>query len=132
MITCDKAGNIVIKINDATYDLSNSRQYADFLLWVTSPEENAVLDEGATPDENAVPDENEKLCEKSTFDDDAFKVDDDIPEEYRAKASRYADFLIEYARRRQDKLAEMTKVRTTEQREKDIQTFIKRLKGEEA
>ena len=32
MITCDKAGNIVIRINNAAYDLSNSNQYADFLL----------------------------------------------------------------------------------------------------
>ncbi|WP_455044242.1 hypothetical protein [Lancefieldella rimae] len=126
MITCNEAGNIVIKINDVTYDLSNSSQYADFLLWATSP------DEGATPDENAVPDENAMSDKKSTIGDDAFKVDDNIPEEHRAKASRYAEFLKEYARRRQDKLAETAKTLTTEQREKEIQAFIKRLKGEEA
>ena len=126
MITCNEAGNIVIKINDATYDLSNSSQYADFLLWATSP------DEGATPDENAVPDENAMSDKKSTISDDAFKVDDNIPEEHHAKASRYAEFLKEYARRRQDKLAKTAKTLTTEQREKEIQAFIKRLKGEEA
>ena len=120
MIKCNEAGNIVIKINDVTYDLSNSSQYADFLLWASSP------DKGATPDENVMSDN------KSTIGDDAFKVDDNIPKEHRAKASRYAEFLKEYARRRQDKLAETAKTLTTEQREKEIQAFIKRLKGEEA
>ncbi|WP_283171673.1 hypothetical protein [Curtanaerobium respiraculi] len=132
MITCDESGSIVVKIDDAAYDLSNSEQYADFLFWVTSPEKNAVPDEGATPDENAAPDDNEMPDKKPTIDDDVFKVDDNIPKEYRAKASRYAEFLIEYAHRRQDKLAEMAKTLPTEQREKEIQAFIKRLKGEEA
>lgn len=126
MITCDEAGNIVIRINNAAYDLSNSNQYADFLLWVTSPVENAIPDEDAAPDENEAPGKN------STIDADAFKVDDDIPEEHRAKASRYAAFLVEYASRRQDKLTEMAKTLTTEQRENEIQAFIKRLKSEEA
>lgn len=126
MITCDEAGNIVIRINNAAYNLSNSNQYADFLLWVTSPVENAI------PDEDAVPDENEAPGKNSTIDADAFKVDDDIPEEHRAKASRYAVFLVEYASRRQDKLTEMAKTLTTEQRENEIQAFIKRLKSEEA
>ena len=126
MITCDKAGNIVIRINNAAYDLSNSNQYADFLLWVTSPVENAIPDEDAAPDENEAPGKN------PTIDADAFKVDDDIPEEHRAKASRYAEFLVEYASRRQDKLTEMAKTLTTEQRENQIQAFIKRLKSEEA
>lgn len=126
MITCDEAGNIVIRINNAAYDLSNSNQYADFLLWVTSPVENAIPDEDAAPDENEAPGKN------PTIDTDAFKVDDDIPEEHRAKASRYAEFLVEYASRRQDKLTEMAKTLTTEQRENEIQAFIKRLKSEEA
>lgn len=132
MITCDEAGNIVIRINNAAYDLSNSNQYADFLLWVTSPVENAIPDEGATPDEDAAPDENEAPGKNPTIVTDAFKVDDDIPEEHRAKASRYAEFLVEYASRRQDKLTEMAKTLTTEQRENEIQAFIKRLKSEEA
>lgn len=132
MIMCDESGNIVVKIDDAVYDLSNSEQYAGFLLWVTSPEKNAVPDEGATPDENAVPDDNEMPDKKPTIDDDVFEVDVNIPEEYRAKASRYAEFLIDYSHRRQEKLAEMAKTLTTEQREKEIQEFIKRLKGEEA
>ena len=118
MITCDEAGNIVIRINNDAYDLSNSNQYADFLLWATSPVENAIPDEGATPDEDAAPDENEAPGKNSTIDADAFKVDDDIPEDHRAK-------------RRQDKLTEMAKTLTTEQRENEIQAFIKRLKSEE-
>ncbi len=108
MITCDESGNIVVKIDDAVYDLSNSEQYADFLLWETSPNEKVVIG------------------------DDVFKVDDDIPEEHRAKASRYAEFLIDYAHRRQNKLTEMAKTLTTEQREKDVKAFIARLQSKEA
>ena len=67
MITCDEAGNIVIRINNDAYDLSNSNQYADFLLWATSPVENAIPDEGATPDEDAAPDENEAPGKNSTL-----------------------------------------------------------------
>ena len=107
MITCNEGGGIVVKINDTVYDFSNSEQYANFLLWVTSPDAKEVIGDGA------------------------FKVDDDIPEEHRAKASRYAKFLVEYAGRRQDKLTEMAKTLTTEQRENEIQAFIKRLKSEE-
>lgn len=132
MITCDESGNIVVKISDVAYDLSNSSQYADFLFWVTSPEKDAVPDEGATPDENAASDDNEMPDKKPTIDDDVFEVDVNIREEYRAKASRYAEFLIDYSHRRQDKLAKMAKTLTTEQRENEIQAFIKRLKGEEA
>lgn len=108
MITCNESGGIVVKVNDAVYDFSNSEQYANFLLWVTSPDAKAVIGDGA------------------------FKVDDDIPQEHRAKAHRYAEFLIDYAHRRQSKLAEMAKTLTTEQREKDIKAFIARLQSNEA
>lgn len=108
MITCNESGSIVVKIDDIEYDLSISEQYTDFLLRATSTDAKEVIDA------------------------DAFKVDDGILEEHRGKAFRYAEFLIEYARRRQNKLAEMAKTRTTEQQEKDINAFIARLQSDVA
>jgi len=108
MITCNESGSIVVKIDDAEYDLTISEQYVNFLLWVTSIDVKEVIDA------------------------DAFKVADGILEEHREKAFRYAEFLKEYARRRQNKLAEMAKTLTTEQREKDINAFIERLQNDVA
>ena len=108
MITCNESGSIVVKIDDAEYDLSISEQYANFLLWATSTDAKEVIDA------------------------DAFKVDDCILEENREKAFRYAEFLKEYALRRQNKLAEMAKILTTEQREEDINAFIERLRSPDA
>lgn len=105
MIKCNESGSIVVEIDDAVYDLSNSEQYADFLLWATSPDE------------------------KKAIGGDVFEIAGDVPDEYRAKASRYAEFLSEYARRRQEKLTEMAKSLTTEQREARILAFIENLKG---
>ena len=104
MITCNESGSIVVKIDNTVYDFSNSEQYADFLLWATSPDKEETI--GA----------------------DAFKLEDGIPEEHHEKASRYAEFLIEYARRRQDKLDKITTL-TTEQRENDVHEFIARLQS---
>jgi hypothetical protein len=108
MITCDEGGNIIVKIDGDAYNLSNSEQYADFLLWATSPDEKVAIG------------------------DDSFKIADDVSEEHRKKVSRYAEFLIDYAHKRQAKLSEMAKVLTAEQREKDIQKFIDRLQSADA
>lgn len=81
---------VIVKINVVAYDLSNSEQYADFLLWVTSYD-------------------NKKL-----IDGDAFKISGDIPEEYLAKVSMYMEFLVDYGQKRQNKLVEMAKTLTTE------------------
>ena len=108
MITCDEVGNIIVKTDDDVYDLSNSEQYAKFLLWATSPDETVVIG------------------------DDAFKIAEDISEEYREKASRYEEFLRDYAQRRQEKLSEIAKGFTAEQREKDIRAFLDRLQSADA
>lgn len=108
MIEASISGNIVIKAGGRSYDLSVSDQYTDFLLWVTSPDEKAAIDE------------------------DAFTVADDVPKEHREKADRYAEFLKDYSQRRQIKLSEIKQGLTTDQREDDIKAFISRLKNPDA
>lgn len=104
MITISDGGSIVVVEDGKSYDLSVSNQYADFLLWITSPDENSSLGE------------------------DAFKVAENVPEEHQDKATRYAEFLSDYAQRRQVKLGEMSQSLTSDQRESDIEAFIARLK----
>lgn len=108
MIKTSSNGNIVIEVGGRSYDLSVSNQYADFLLWVTSPDEKTVIDQ------------------------DMFKVAEDVPEEHQAKAARYADFLTDYSQRRQSKLNDIRKTLNTDQREADIKAFIERLANTEA
>lgn len=108
MITISDSGSIVVVEDGKSYDLSVSNQYADFLLWITSPDENSPLS------------------------DDTFKVAESVPEEYQDKAARYAEFLSDYAQRRQAKLREMSQSLTSDQRESDIETFIARLKDDTA
>lgn len=103
MIKTSSSGDIVIEAGGKTYNLSASDQYADFLLWATSPDEKEAIDE------------------------DAFKVAEDVPQEYREKAARYAEFLTDYSRRRQTKLSEMRQGLTTDQRENGIKAFVTRL-----
>lgn len=108
MMKTSSNGNIVIEVGGRSYDLSVSDQYADFLLWVTSPDEKTVIDQ------------------------DMFKVAEDVPEEHQAKAARYADFLTDYSQRRQSKLNDIRKTLNTDQREADIKAFIERLANTEA
>jgi predicted heme/steroid binding protein len=108
MIKTSSNGNIVIEVGGRSYDLSVSDQYADFLLWVTSPDKKTVIDQ------------------------DTFKVAEDVPEEYQAKAARYADFLTDYSQRRQGKLNDIKQTLNTDQRESDIKAFIERLANTEA
>ena len=108
MITISDSGNVIVTANNKSYDLSITDQYADFLLWVTSPDEEAGIGE------------------------EAFKVAEGISEEYQGKAARYAEFLLDYAQRRQTKLNEMSQTLSATQREAAIKEFIERLEGAEA
>ena len=108
MIKTSSNGNIVIEVGGRSYDLSVSDQYADFLLWVTSPDEKTVIDQ------------------------DTFKVAEDVPEEHQAKAARYAEFLTDYSQRRQSKLNESKQMLVIDQREADIKAFISRLTSTDA
>lgn len=107
MINADTNGTIVVEVNGQAYNLSNTEQYAKFLMWLTSPdEENIVLP-------------------------NVFAVASDLPDDYAAKAARYSQFFADFAERRSAKLAELSESLTAEQREAAINKFIATLKGED-
>lgn len=81
MITCDNNGSVVVNANNCSYQLSNSDDYANFLLWLTSPNPADGIDGSA------------------------FEVDDNVPEEHRELAQRYAEFLAEFAEIRAKRLS---------------------------
>lgn len=104
MITCSDEGKIIVNVDGNRYDLSVSEQYAEFLLWLTTPEEEMVIGS------------------------DTFEVSLDVPEDQAAKAKRYSTFLSEFAQRRKEKLAAQDQDTPAEQRDSDIEAFIARLK----
>ena len=103
MIRIDDEGHIVIEVNGTSYDLSASEEYSSFLLWVTSPGGDVSIDA------------------------EAFQVADDLTGSERDKAERYAEFLTNFASRREEKLAELNKTRSPEEREAEVKEFIDRL-----
>ena len=73
MIKTDADGEIVVEANGTTYNLSNTESYTAFLMWITSPNEA-----------NAVP-------------VSAFEVELDLHGDLAAKATRYSEFLKDFA-----------------------------------
>ena len=103
MIKTDADGEIVVEANGTTYNLSNTA----FLMWITSPNEA-----------NAVP-------------VSAFEVELDLHGDLAAKATRYSEFLKDFAQRRAIKLEQLGASLTSAQRESAIDEFIAALKGED-
>ncbi len=103
MIKTDNKVQIVIEVNGTSYDLSASEEYSSFLLWVTSPRSDVSI--GA----------------------EAFQVADDLAESERDKAERYAEFLADFASRREEKLVELNESHSAEEREAGVKLFIERL-----
>lgn len=106
MIKTDADGGIVVEANGTTYNLSNTESYTAFLMWITSPNEA-----------NAVP-------------VSAFEVALDLHGDLAAKATRYSEFLKDFAQRRAIKLEQPGASLTSTQREGAIDEFIVALKGE--
>lgn len=107
MITCSADGKISVNVDGKSYCLSDTEQYSEFLLLVTSPD----LGDG--------------IAEAS------FKVDDGVPEEYRECAQRYADFLIDFAKARRERLSSNGEGRSYEQLQSKIETLIQSLQPSE-
>lgn len=106
MITCDNNGSIVVNANNCSYQLSNSDDYADFLLWLTSPNP------------------------ADSIDDSAFEVDENVPEEHRELAQRYAEFLSEFAEIRKDRLSSKDKDSGYDQLKSRVNELIESFKGD--
>lgn len=106
MIACDNNGSIVVNVNNCSYQLSNSDDYTDFLLWLTSPNP------------------------ADSIDDSAFEVDENVPEEHRELAQRYAEFLSEFAEIRKDRLSSKDEDSGYDQLKSRINELIDSFKGD--
>ena len=103
MITCDDDGGILVDIDGRSYCLSDAEQYSEFLLWVTSPDPGVDI-----ADVN-------------------FKVDDGVSGERRECAQRYADFLIDFAKARRERLSSKSEGCSYEQLQSKIEALIQSL-----
>lgn len=106
MIACDNDGSIVVNANNCSYQLSSSDDYADFLLWLTSPNP------------------------ADSIDDSAFEVDENVPEEHRELAQRYAEFLSEFAEIRKDRLSSKDEDSGYNQLKSRVNELIESFKGD--
>jgi len=106
MIVCDNNGSIVVNANNCSYQLSNSDDYTDFLLWLTSPNP------------------------ADSIDDSAFEVDENVPEEHRELAQRYAEFLSEFAEIRKDRLSSKDEDSGYDQLKSRVNELIESFKGD--
>lgn len=105
MISTTNESEIVVKVGNKSYKLSSSKEYAEFLIWVTSPDPAIDI----SPDQ--------------------FEVDPSVPDQDRPKAERYSEFLKGFAARRKEKLSTVDDGLTAEEREARIKEFINELKG---
>lgn len=106
MITCDNNDSIVVNANNCSYKLSNSDDYADFLLWLTSPNP------------------------ADSIDGSVFEVDENVPEEHRELAQRYAKFLTEFAEIRKDRLSSKDEDSGYDQLKSRVNELIESFKGD--
>lgn len=106
MIACDNNGSIVVNANNCSYQLSNSDDYADFLLWLTSPNP------------------------ADSIDDSAFEVDENVPEEHLELVQRYAAFLTEFAEIRKDRLSSKDEDSGYDQLKSRVNELIESFKGD--
>lgn len=106
MITCDNNDSIVVNANNCSYQLSNSDDYADFLLWLTSPNP------------------------ADSIDDSAFEVDENVSEEHRELVQRYAAFLTEFAEIRKDHLSSKDEDSGYDQLKSRVNELIESFKGD--
>lgn len=108
MITCDDNGGILVDVDGRSYCLSDTEQYSEFLLRVTSP------------------DPGDDIADAS------FEVDESVPEERRECAQRYADFLIDFAKARRERLSSKSEGCSYEQLQSKIEALIQSLQPPES
>lgn len=105
MLTVDNDGNVMFKLNDdSCFNLSNSNEYIDFLMWITNPDPEAEIEQ------------------------DAFNIVETNDADTAAKLRRYSDFLKDFAEKRTQLLAECTSL-TGKEREKKIEELLANLQA---
>lgn len=103
MITCGDDGNVIVQLENESFNLSVTSEYADFILRLTSPDESIL------------------------FNESDYGIDDELDGDRRAKAERYSAFICDFIARRKEKLDE-EQMFTAETREAAIKEFIEHLK----
>lgn len=121
MLKIDQNDHVVVDLQSgSSFDLSNSTQYREFLLWITTPEKERTFDE------------NGKECKTITvvdFERD-FSIDENASAEKKVILQRYQEFFNFFVEERNEIIANNTKNMSNEDRMKKIEEFTNRLKTE--
>lgn len=104
MIKSNDEGNIIVDLEEESFDLMTSDGYSRFLLWISSPDPDVSIDE------------------------EMFSVASDIKESAKAKAERYSVFLKDFAVRREEKLKRLSDGSLPEKRETEADALLEHLK----
>lgn len=103
----DQSGSVMITFDDRKYNLSIADQYRDFLMWITSPDERAIINETE------------------------FDIDKCCPSEEVARAERYRKFFVDFLNKRKAILDEASEAgRSRESVERDIRAFTNELRSD--
>lgn len=109
MLTVNDKGNVGFELDGKKYDLGDSDDYTKFLLWITKPEADGSIVEGAFAVDGAITDE-----------------------EARLRLERYSEFFKGFLVKRGEILAVAAEQgRTTETRQKEIKDLIAELNGDQ-
>lgn len=101
MLNINEENQIILSRDDIEWNLNDTEDYKQFLLWVTSPYEEEVIDI------------------------ELFNIDPSIDEDKKPLAMRYKEFLTTFAERRLEILKQHKEAGTDYQSQLDsIQDFI--------
>ena len=103
----DQSGSVIITFDDRKYNLSIADQYRDFLMWITSLDERAIINETE------------------------FDIDKCCPSEEVARAERYRKFFVDFLNKRKAILDEASEAgRSRESVERGIRAFTNELRSD--
>lgn len=104
MIRSNEKGEVIVVIDNASYNLAINDEYVEFLLKITSPDESVVFDEGA------------------------FSVDAQSFPEHEDKLRRYSEFLNRFSKIRSEEIAAAQTQSLLTKRDLEISAFVEALK----
>lgn len=118
MLKIDQNDHVVVDLQSGSFDLSDSTQYREFLLWITIPKKEVASDE------------NGKECETTTAVDSErdFSIDENASAEEKVILQRYQEFFNSFVEKRNEIIANNTNNEGNEDRIKKIKEFADRLK----
>ena len=118
MLKIDQNDHVVVDLQSGSFDLSDSTQYREFLLWITIPKKEVTSDE------------NGKECETTTAVDSErdFSIDENASAEEKVILQRYQEFFNSFVEKRNEIIANNTNNEGNEDRIKKIKEVADRLK----